>query len=106
MQKLILIYFRILSFFNRNVVNIIAFLGENTSTYRACSSKMAGPIFVGCHIHGFNLAVKDLLKEQQEVTKKSLNFHEKAFFDSFSVATSSNAIIGKPANSTRWSSTK
>lgn len=50
----------------KNYINVAAIIGDKTSTDKAFARR-AGPIFVGCHSHKFNLAVKDILCDYTDV---------------------------------------
>lgn len=54
--------------YDRNLFDVVALVGDNTSTTRAFSMKL-GHSFIGCHSHCFCLAVKDLIEEHRQVVE-------------------------------------
>ncbi|MEM9079038.1 MAG: hypothetical protein AAGC43_18510 [Bacteroidota bacterium] len=54
----------VLDLYGKNIDSVVEIVGDNCSTNR-CMSRIIGPIFVGCHSHRFNLALKDIISKHQ-----------------------------------------
>lgn len=59
----------VLSVFERTMANVVAVVGENTTTNRTFS-QIVGRTFVGCHNHRFNMKVNDLISGNQKIMDK------------------------------------
>lgn len=53
----------------KNIANVLAIMGDNTSTNKAFARK-AGPSFLGCFSHRYNLDMKEILSAYSEVVGK------------------------------------
>lgn len=63
-------YFKfILSVFERSIDNVVALIGDNTNK-NYTFSRLIEPAFVSCHSHWFNLAVKDVIKDNKGIIAK------------------------------------
>lgn len=95
----------VLALFEKSMDNVVAVIGDNCSTNRAMSRRI-GPTFVGCHSHRFNLAVKDMISEDEDLVQivrclmKKLSFQIPA-----AKLRRLTPLKSQHANATRWSST-
>lgn len=59
----------VLSVFRRSMHNVVALINDNANTNRAFSW-LIGSVLVGCHSPRFNLAVKDVIKNNKKLLTK------------------------------------
>ena len=85
--------------------NVVAIVGDNTSTNKAFARRR-GPVFVGCHSHRFNLAVKDILEDHTAaISKVQELMHKLCYHIPAAMLRRLTPLSAFTANVTRWSST-
>lgn len=95
----------VLSVFGKTMDNVVALIGDNTSTNKAFA-RCLGPFFVGCHSHRYNLAMKDILEEYEEVIEKVQAIMKKLSYQIPAAKLRRFTLLkAKQRNVTRWSST-
>lgn len=94
----------VLSVFNKSWSNVACLIGDNCNTNKALSRAASTPM-IGCASHRFNLAVQDILLEDQDIIEKvnavmlklkTLTLAAKLF--------KLSGLRAKTKNTTRWSS--
>ena len=59
----------VLGVYNRNLSNVVCFIGDNCTTNICLADKVPGN-FIGCASHRFNMALKDIFRDSQAVVDK------------------------------------
>lgn len=95
----------VLGVYDKSFKNVAALIGDNCNTNRAFSRRV-GPVFVGCHSHRYNLALKDIMAghvdtiESVRVLMKRLSYQIPA-----ARLRRHTKLRAKQDCETRWSST-
>jgi len=95
----------VLEVFGRSRNNVAALIGDNANTNRAFARKF-GAVFIGCHSHKFNLAMKDMLLEHDNVIEKvNVLMGKLSYSIPAALLRQKTSLCAKRCNTTRWSST-
>lgn len=95
----------VLSVFGKDVSNVVALIADNCNVNRSISTKMGVPL-IGCASHRFQLAVKEILKEDEGVITQVKQLMTKLRTPLISAKLRRETHLKpKLKNDTRWSST-
>lgn len=95
----------VLGVFGKSFSNVAVLIGDNCNTNRAFSRRV-GPIFVGCHSHRYNLALKDImLGHKSSIDSFRATMSRLSFQIPAAQLRPSTHLKAKLDCETRWSST-
>ena len=94
-----------LEIYNKKVEDVVALIGDNVAVNKSFARNLGIP-FIGCASHRFNLAVKDILEDNQLIISKVQSIMRKLSYQipaaNLRQFTHLRAVLN---NETRWSST-
>jgi len=94
----------VLSNYGKSFANVIALIGDNCATNRRFAT-LAKTNFVGCASHRFNLAVKDMIEESNDIVQKIHDLMKKLRTPIAAAKLRKLTYLkAKTLNATRWSS--